>query len=88
MTEKRSIDLGAVAAALFGELDRLDACMTPEEIETEIARAKAVEGLAGKIIENSHTAVKVYELQVRAENGVIDKLAPLPPMLMAGGEER
>lgn len=82
----RKNDLGELANALFGELDRLDGCQTAEEIEREVMRAKAVEAIAGKVIENAQTVISAVKLQVATEDATISTIAPLPPMLLGGGE--
>lgn len=81
---KRKNDLGELAAALFGELDRLDACETPEEIEREVMRAKAVKDIAETVIDNANTVISAYRLKVQAEDAQLGTLAPLPPMLLGG----
>lgn len=83
--KRKRNNLGDLAVALFGELDRLDACETAEEIENEVKRAKAVESLAGKIIENANTVIKAVQLKAAAEDATVGTIAPLPPML-GGGE--
>lgn len=80
------IDLGALQEVLFRQLDRLDACGTPEEIDVEIRRAKAVERVAEKAIDNANTAIRATELRIRAEDATLGTLAPLPPMLRGGDE--
>lgn len=50
--------------ALFRELERIEACETPEEIESECGRAKAVSQLAGNIIANAKTAIDAANLGV------------------------
>ena len=79
---KRKNDLGELAAALFGELDRLDACETPEEIEREVMRAKAVKDIAETVIDNANTVISAYRLRAQAEDSQLSTLAPLPPILL------
>ena len=48
--------------ALFRELERVEACETPEEIESECNRAKAVGKLADNIISNARVAIDAANL--------------------------
>lgn len=83
---KRKNDLGELAAALFGELDRLDACRTAEEIEREVMRARAVKDIAATVIDNANTVISAVRLRQQAEDGQLGTLAPLPPLLLGDGE--
>ena len=56
--------------ALFRELERIEACETPEEIESECERAKAVSALAGNIIANGRTALEAAKLSMGAAEQV------------------
>lgn len=57
-------DLAALNAALFRELERVEACGSKEELESECRRAKAVSDLAGNIIANGRTAVEAARLSM------------------------
>ncbi len=56
--------------ALFRELERIEACGTPEELERECERAKAVSSLAGNIIANGRTALEAAKLSMGAAEQV------------------
>lgn len=86
-TRKKN-DLGDLAEALFGELDRLDACETAEEIETEVMRAKAVEAISGKVIDNAQVVIQAVRLKAAVEDSTVGTIAPLPPMLLGEGEQK
>jgi len=84
-----SSNMSQLMSALFGELDKLDTCETPDEINAEVTRAKAVEALAGKIIDGTNTVIRAVELRTRAEDFTLAALAPLNKMLPAGdGDEQ
>lgn len=69
--------------ALFKELEKIEACETPEELERECARGKAVSSLAGNIIANGRTALEAAKLSM----GVAEQVA-VRNMLLPGEEER
>ncbi len=52
--------LQALHGVLFEQIDRLnDTSLTKEELEVEIGRAEAMEGIAGTIVKNANTMLKV-----------------------------
>lgn len=71
--------------ALFRELERVEACETPEELERECNRAKAVSSLAGNIIGNARTALDAARLSM----GVAEQVAVRNMLLEAprGGND-
>lgn len=82
--------LGDLNNYLFESLERLlDEDLTPEEMEREIARSKAVTSVAEAVIHNGELALKTmqhmndmgYNSGKRSE-----LLAPVPPMLEVRGE--
>lgn len=65
---------------LFAALERLnDEELTGEELEKEISRSKAINGVASQIISNAQLALSATELQL--EYGVGRKEIDLPKML-------
>ncbi len=64
--------IASVNEALFRELDRLEAVdhTDAEAMQAEIGRAKAVEGLAGKVIENGRLVLDVCKASVAAGEAV------------------
>ena len=70
--------------ALFRELERIEACETPEELEGECERAKAVSALAGNIIANGRTALEAAKLSM----GAAEQISVRNMLLEAPGEER
>lgn len=69
--------------ALFRELERIEACETPEEIENEAVRASEVSKLANNIIANANTAVRAAQLGV----GLAENVAVRNMLLEAPAEE-
>lgn len=63
--------LGDLHNNMMAQIERLsDEDLTPEELETEITRAKAMTGVASQIISNGHLIIKakeVYEDNVNAD---------------------
>ena len=56
--------LGDLNNHLFAELERLDnEDLTPEELETEISRANAIQGVAGAIISNAKTVLDAQKFK-------------------------
>lgn len=53
---------------LFRELDRLEEC-NPEDLQSEIDRAKVIAEIAQQAIGNANTMLKAVELQNRAMDG-------------------
>lgn len=67
---------------LFAQLERLDdEDLTPEQLEREIERSKAVTGVAQQVIANANTVLRAIEFQ----DGRMDATGKLPRML-GGGE--
>lgn len=64
--------------ALFAQLDKLEHADTPEAIEREAERSKAVSGLAQNIIANARNALRIAEMQERCgmENAALVDVAP------------
>ena len=63
---------------LFMELERLNDCEPgSDELESEIDRAKAVAGIAEKVISNANTALNV----VRSAHDMGIKMKAMPRML-------
>lgn len=74
--------LGDLNNHLFAELERLgDETLSPEELEREIERSKAVTGVAQQVIANANTVLRSYEFR-DDQMGT----AKLPRMLTDGGE--
>jgi hypothetical protein len=55
---------------LFRELDRLEAVDDPDEIRTEVERARAIQGMASTAVANANTMLAAVRLQREAEMGV------------------
>ena len=56
--------LGDLNNHLFAQLERLgDEDMSPEEMEREIERSKAVTGVAQQVIANANTVLRSYEVR-------------------------
>ena len=70
--------------ALFAQLDKLAQAETPEAIEREAERSKAVSGLASNIIANTRNALKIAEMQQREgmENAAL--VGVMPKVLGSG----
>lgn len=67
---------------LFAQMERLDDdSLSPEELEREIERSKAVTGVAQQIIATSNTVLRALEFQ----DGAMNANTTLPRML-SGGE--
>lgn len=61
---------------LFAQLERLgDEDLQPQELENEIARAKAIAMVSTQIIANGNLVLKAKQLQIETNN------EKLPPML-------
>ena len=61
---------------LFAQLERLgDEDLQPQELENEIARAKAIAMVSSQIIANGNLVLKAKQLQRETDN------EKLPPML-------
>ena len=61
---------------LFAQLERLgDEDVQPQELENEIARAKAIAMVSTQIIANGNLVLKAKQLQIETNN------EKLPPML-------
>lgn len=73
--------LGDLTDHLFAELERLgDEGMTPEQLDAEIKRAKAVSGVAQVVINNANTVLKAAMFQDER----MDANGKLPRMLTDG----
>ena len=65
---------------LFAQLEKLmDDDVTPEQMEKEIARSKAVTAVAETIVRNGELAFKVMQHMDEYRSG--GELAPVPTML-------
>lgn len=65
---------------LFAQLERLsDEELSPEQLEKEIIRTKAITEVAGKIIDNSSTVLEAMRL-VKGKDGIVEK-EDLPKMI-------
>jgi len=69
---------------LFDQLERLmDDDMTPEQMDKEIHRSKAVTAVAETVIRNGELALEVMKhMNEYRSDG---ELAPVPTMLLSGG---
>ena len=56
--------------ALFRELERLEECKTPEDVENECRRADSVAKLAANIIGNSNTMLRAVSMSERTAEQV------------------
>lgn len=75
--------MGDLMNHLFSQLERLDDdTLTPEQLEREIDRSKAVTGVAQQVIANANTMLRAIEFQ----DGRMDADSSLPRMLTDGGE--
>lgn len=75
--------LGDLTNHLFEELERLgDESLSPEELELEIERSKAVTGVAQQVIANANTMLRAAQFQ----DARIDASARIPRMLTDGSE--
>lgn len=75
--------MGDLMNHLFSQLERLDDdTLTPEQLEREIDRSKAVTGVAQQVIANANTMLRAIEFQ----DGRMDADSHLPRMLTDGGE--
>lgn len=67
--------------ALFRELERIEECETPEDIETECRRADVISKLAGNIIGNANTMLKAVSASERTAEQV------RVPRALVGGDD-
>lgn len=75
--------LGDLTNHLFAQLERLDDDeLTPEELEREIARSKAVTAVAEQVISTASTMLRA----IQVKDGAIDGKMKIPRMLSDGGE--
>lgn len=73
--------LGDLTNHLFAQLERLgDESMTPEELDREIERSKAVTGVAKQVVATANTALRALEFQ----DGAMNAHTRLPRMLTDG----
>lgn len=72
---------------LFEQLEKLmDDAMTPEQMDKEISRSKAVTAIAETIVRNGELAYKVMaHMNEYRQDG---ELAPIPTMLISGGNKK
>lgn len=72
---------------LFAQLEKLmDDEVSPEQMEKEIARSKAVTAVAETIVRNGELAYKVMaHMNEYRKDG---ELAPVPVMLLPGGDKK
>lgn len=79
----RSIDLNALQATLFEEMDNLMSldldAMDRERVELEMNRAQAVSGIAGVAIQNANTVVRIVSKQAET----MGMNAKVPRMIQA-----
>lgn len=81
MTMGTKNTLGDLTNHLFAELERLgDESLSPEQLEREIERSKAVTGVAQQVIANANTVLRSYEFRDSAMNAN----TKLPRMLTEG----
>lgn len=70
---------------LFEQMERLnDDELTDEELNKEIKRADAMEGIASQIISNAHIILKATELNMEYSRGDI----AVPKMLTGGNDKK
>lgn len=75
--------LGDLTNHLFEELERLgDESLSPEALELEIERSKAVTGVAQQVIANANTMLRAAQFQ----DARIDASARIPRMLTDGSD--
>lgn len=75
--------LGDLTNHLFAQLERLDdEELTPEELEREISRSKAVTGVAEQVISTANTMLRAIQIK----DGAMDGKMKIPRMLSDGGE--
>lgn len=79
----RSIDLNALQATLFEEMDNLMSLdldsMDRERVELEMTRANAVAGIAGVAIQNANTVVRIVSKQA----DTLGSASKVPRMIQA-----
>ena len=69
----------SLQAAFMRELDRLEGCESPEEIEREISRAQAIVSVGGVAIENANTILRAAKVKDEFAN----RASTLPKALMS-----
>lgn len=75
--------LGDLTNHLFAQLERLDdEDLTPEELEREISRSKAVTDVAEQVISTANTMLRA----IQVKDGAMDGKMKIPRMLSDGGE--
>lgn len=74
-------DLTMLNKALFRELERIEGCETPEEIECECQRAEVVAKLASNIIGNANTMLRAVQMSERTAEQV-----RIPRALVGGSD--
>ena len=68
---------------MFRELDRLEAA-EGEDLENEIARAKAIETMCGRVIDSTNAAIRMASLQQTAMDDVA--MNGVTGRMLGGGE--
>lgn len=70
---------------LFGELDALsNTDLTGEDLESEIHRAKAMAGVAEKIISNGKLILDAVRVQSECSSPIVPGGGPIAPLLGEG----
>lgn len=77
-------DFDRLNAALFVQMDRLEAVTDEDAVKREVERAKAVSSLAGSIIGNAKTAMEMMRLREESCLSMADASNSLPRMLGGG----
>lgn len=74
-----SVGMGALQAEMMAQLRRLNAASTPEEVEREVCRARAVADLGGAIVDNMNTMLRAAKIQ----DEFVDARSRLPRALLS-----
>lgn len=73
--------MGDLSNHMFAELERLgDEDLSPEQLEAEIQRARAIATVASRVIESADVVLRAAEFEDRK----LDADLKLPPMLGGG----
>ena len=81
--KNRAIDL---ADHLFAQIEALEQADTPEKLENEVRRSRAVTDIAGRIIDNQRTILDAHRLQLEYSGENVRGKLPALLLTPAGRE--
>ena len=81
----RAIDL---ADHMFAQLERIAEAETAEDLETEVKRGRALNEVAGRIIENQRVVLDAHKIQMEYSGQLENANNPLPALFQSREEQR